>query len=581
MSTQGPRILQNTVTSGTGPFSLLDPAPKSFQRFRDVLADGSRTTVIVLDQNAGAWAELLVQLAYGAPDTLTTLAVISSSNANTAVTFGNGSKLVIQCQPSYGSQATDKIKQACRAALTTNMALSSVVVGATVDGVSLSAGDRVGLFGQTTATECGIWIVQAVGSPLRAVDFSAGDTVSSAVIPVRLGTLHSAQVFQVTSEPGSDIVGTSSLTFAIGVGQPGATGPAGNVWRDGSGVPSNSLGIDGDYYLNDATADVYKRAAGTYAIVANIKGATGPAGPANSLAIGTVTTLLPGAAATATITGTAPSQTLNLGIPVGTPGTGAGNVIGPGVSTVDALAAWNDTAGLHLRNSTVGIDHANYDKLMLNASVPKLLTSSFAGGSITCDLDQANGYVIPFAQSYGDVVLTGWSVGQIVTLLMIGGKALTWSTVNVNWLGGSPPDFVGNWTCVTLWCEASVIGSGSPVPTFYEIARTSSDGLVPVRTRNTATSSTTTPSVSTTLAPGCTNIVSSDGTAGRTMFLPPAVAGMSSSMRNTMSVTIVVYSQGPLINGSTGALSLTFAAGTSATFVFDGSYWWTLPKVPS
>ncbi len=43
-----------------------------------------------------------------------------------------------------------------------------------------------------------------------------------------------------------------------------------NVWRDGSGVPSNSLGADGDYYLNNATGDVYNKLGGEYSLVANI-----------------------------------------------------------------------------------------------------------------------------------------------------------------------------------------------------------------------------------------------------------------------------------------------------------------------
>ena len=58
-----------------------------------------------------------------------------------------------------------------------------------------------------------------------------------------------------------------------------------SVWRDGVGVPSNSLGADGDYYLDDATGDVYARASGAYSVVAHLHGvagdtgATGPTGP--------------------------------------------------------------------------------------------------------------------------------------------------------------------------------------------------------------------------------------------------------------------------------------------------------------
>jgi hypothetical protein len=78
---------------------------------------------------------------------------------------------------------------------------------------------------------------------------------------------------------------------------------------------------------------------GTYEVTAigvtGLKGDTGDTGPANSLAIGTVSTVAAGGSATATITGTAPSQTLNLGIPTGA--TGAANSLAIGtVSTVSA-----------------------------------------------------------------------------------------------------------------------------------------------------------------------------------------------------------------------------------------------------
>lgn len=61
-------------------------------------------------------------------------------------------------------------------------------------------------------------------------------------------------------------------------GADGADGASGSVWRDGAGVPSNALGVDGDYYLRTSNGDVYFKAAGAYSVVGNIKGPAGANG---------------------------------------------------------------------------------------------------------------------------------------------------------------------------------------------------------------------------------------------------------------------------------------------------------------
>lgn len=63
-------------------------------------------------------------------------------------------------------------------------------------------------------------------------------------------------------------------------GEPGEAG-VGSTWRNGSGAPSDGTGADGDYYLRTSNGDVYKRAAGTYSVIGNIKG---PAGATGSVA---------------------------------------------------------------------------------------------------------------------------------------------------------------------------------------------------------------------------------------------------------------------------------------------------------
>jgi len=72
-------------------------------------------------------------------------------------------------------------------------------------------------------------------------------------------------------------------------GTNGTNGTDGSVWREGTGAPANGLGANGDFYLNDANGDVYQKAAGTYSVVANIKGATGATGPAGASSHSTLT----------------------------------------------------------------------------------------------------------------------------------------------------------------------------------------------------------------------------------------------------------------------------------------------------
>lgn len=77
--------------------------------------------------------------------------------------------------------------------------------------------------------------------------------------------------------PGTDGVdgsdGTNGTNGSNGTnGTNGAAGAPGAVWRTGSGAPANGLGVNGDFYLDVDTGDVYEKAAGVYSIVANIKG---------------------------------------------------------------------------------------------------------------------------------------------------------------------------------------------------------------------------------------------------------------------------------------------------------------------
>ena len=114
------------------------------------------------------------------------------------------------------------VKDSVRTASTANVTLSTGVAnGSTMDGVTLATGDRVLLKNQSTASENGIYTVNASGAPTRATDFDADSEVSGGSFTfVEEGTSNSDSGWVVTNN-GSITVGTTSLAFAqfSGAGQ--------------------------------------------------------------------------------------------------------------------------------------------------------------------------------------------------------------------------------------------------------------------------------------------------------------------------------------------------------------------------
>lgn len=123
------------------------------------------------------------------------------------------------------------------AALTTNRSGTYSATGGTstrgqltamsnssLDGITLTAGLRVGLFGQTAGAQNGIWVVSTVGSGSNGVWDRASDldsdseVVGGLVIYIDRGTLNSRKVFSLSTAATVTIGGSSgtSLTFIEG-----------------------------------------------------------------------------------------------------------------------------------------------------------------------------------------------------------------------------------------------------------------------------------------------------------------------------------------------------------------------------
>ena len=61
----------------------------------------------------------------------------------------------------------------------------------------------------------------------------------------------------------------------------GTAGKDGSKWYNGSGSPSSSIGVSGDYYINTDNSDVYYKTT-SWSLLMNIKGLKGDTGAAGS-----------------------------------------------------------------------------------------------------------------------------------------------------------------------------------------------------------------------------------------------------------------------------------------------------------
>ena len=131
------------------------------------------------------------------------------------------------------SQGLD-IKEAVKVATTANITLSGTQ---TIDGVAVSADERVLVKDQSTASQNGLYLCKS-GSWARTDDLAAGSDASSVFVFVDQGTVNSENGVVCTTSKGSAVVGTNNLAFTqfSGAGQITAS--------DGLSKSGNTLSVD-------------------------------------------------------------------------------------------------------------------------------------------------------------------------------------------------------------------------------------------------------------------------------------------------------------------------------------------------
>ena len=108
------------------------------------------------------------------------------------------------------------VKKSVRVATTAAGTLaSSFENGDTIDGVTLTTGDRILIKDQADASENGIYVVEASGAPTRATDFdSTTEVTGGAFTFVEEGTVNADAGFVMTENGDSITVGTDDLEFS-------------------------------------------------------------------------------------------------------------------------------------------------------------------------------------------------------------------------------------------------------------------------------------------------------------------------------------------------------------------------------
>jgi len=169
------------------------------------------------------------------------------------------------------------VKNSVRVATTANGTLASAFAnGETIDGISLSTGDRILLKDQSTGSENGIYTVNSSGAPTRATDFDADSEVTGGTFFfVEEGTVNADNGFVMTND-GTVTVGSTALVFTqfSGAGQVtagSALTKSGNTLN--VAVDDSSIEVSSDALRVKASGITNAMLAGSIDLTAKVTGA--------------------------------------------------------------------------------------------------------------------------------------------------------------------------------------------------------------------------------------------------------------------------------------------------------------------
>jgi hypothetical protein len=271
------RLIYNTTTDTVKVYT--GSAWKSLPH--TISAGGSYTDAITITESNGT-----VTLTLNLADT-DSAGLLSSTNwnmLNDATDAATASKLakrdangnISVATPTADGHAATKgyvdsarsgldVKQSVRAATTGPITIATGLEnGDTVDGVTLATGNRVLVKDQSTASENGIYVVNATGAPTRATDFdTTAEVTPGAFTFVEEGTTNGDSGWVLTNN-GTITVGTTGLVFAQFSGAGQITAGAG-LTKTGNTI--DAVGTADRITVNADSIDIASTYAGQSTIV--------------------------------------------------------------------------------------------------------------------------------------------------------------------------------------------------------------------------------------------------------------------------------------------------------------------------
>ena len=239
--------------------------------------NGKVGTVSLTSVDVSAASAVHTHVAANVTDLETTVKAynLTSFAAPTASLTMNSQKITNLGTPTDDNDAATKayvdaaragldVKQSVRAATTANINLSSALEnGDVIDGVTLATGDRVLVKNQSTASQNGIYVVQASGAAVRATDFDADAEVTPGAFAfVEEGTTNADTGWVLTTN-GTITVGSTSLAFAQFSGAGNITAGDG-LTKDGNTI--NAVGTVGRISVAADSIDISTAYAGQTSI---------------------------------------------------------------------------------------------------------------------------------------------------------------------------------------------------------------------------------------------------------------------------------------------------------------------------